>query len=273
MNAASSATWRDVRSDAAKAAAVARVLFRRQWGGWPSLLVRAGFLVVLLTVFSRVWASALEGASASGISPGDAVWYIAITEAILLSVPLVHLEVESDVASGAVDTRMSRPMSYLAGRWAEGAASFAARAIVNGTVAAGFAFLLAGSGPRLGPGLAVVPLAIPLAGVCCVVWYSLVGMTAFWLRETSPAFWVFQKGLMLFGGLLMPIAIYPEWLQKTGAWLPFGDVLGGVGQAAFGAGPGAMACVCARIALWTIVGALLAAAAFRRGVARAQEGA
>lgn len=259
--------------EATRFAGIAAPLFRHQWSGWPVLAVRAGFLTVLLTVFSRIWASALASTPGSTITATDAVWYIALTETVMLSVPLIHHDMEDDVANGGIETRLSRPMGYLAGRWAEGAAAFVARALVNGALVLILAPLLAGGWPRAGSGIWLAPLAIACAGACALAWGTLVGTAAFWMRQTAPSYWIYQKFLMLFGGLLIPLAAYPLWMQDVGAWLPFHDMLGGIGEMALGADASTTLLVCARLVGWTALGAIVSGLALRAGLAKHQKGA
>ena len=49
----------------------------------------------------------------------------------------------------------------------------------------------------------------------------LIGLAAFWLEEVLPLFWIYQKLLFTVGGMFLPLEIFPDWLRKISAWLPF----------------------------------------------------
>jgi ABC-2 type transport system permease protein len=54
-----------------------------------------------------------------------------------------------------------------------------------------------------------------------------IGPLAFWLDDVSPVFWVWQNMLFVFGGLMLPIGIYPEVMQRIAALTPFPVILAG----------------------------------------------
>jgi ABC-2 type transport system permease protein len=49
----------------------------------------------------------------------------------------------------------------------------------------------------------------------------LIGLTAFWLEEVMPIFWIYQKLNFTLGGLFLPLAFFPPWLRRIAALLPF----------------------------------------------------
>ena len=54
----------------------------------------------------------------------------------------------------------------------------------------------------------------------------MVGLSAFWMHDVEPLFWVWEKLLFMFGGLMIPLAVYPVWIQKIAAFTPFSAILG-----------------------------------------------
>ena len=54
-----------------------------------------------------------------------------------------------------------------------------------------------------------------------------IGLVAFWIGEVTPVFWVWQKLLFVFGGLMLPIRLYPPIMQRLAALTPFPDILAG----------------------------------------------
>src|SRR5690606_30324810 len=96
-----------------------------------------------------------------------------------------------------------------------------------GVTAFVLAWTLAGALPGSGfPALAFVPLGL-LAVALLVVVGTGVGLTAFWLQDASPVYWVWQKLLFTLGGLILPLALYPDWLAALARWTPFAAALNG----------------------------------------------
>lgn len=48
----------------------------------------------------------------------------------------------------------------------------------------------------------------------------LIACTAFWLEDSRPIYWIYEKVLFIFGGLLFPLALLPGWLQNIAQNLP-----------------------------------------------------
>ena len=65
----------------------------------------------------------------------ELLWYLAITEWVILSLPPIHLRIESDVRTGDIAYRLPRPISYLGSRLAEEAGDVALRMTTLGASA------------------------------------------------------------------------------------------------------------------------------------------
>ena len=114
-----------------------------------------------------------------------------------------------------------------AGAWcAEGGGVVAARAPVLGVVA----FLCAFAYTRWIPPFRVLALIAAFGLAASVLLTALdvaIGLTAFWLDDVAPVYWVWQKLLFVCGGLMMPIQLYPPVIQRFAAFTPFPSILAG----------------------------------------------
>lgn len=52
-----------------------------------------------------------------------------------------------------------------------------------------------------------------LAGCVGLIFQMLVGLSAFWIQQVSPFYWIWEKLLFTLGGLLLPPHIYSGWIQ------------------------------------------------------------
>ena len=50
---------------------------------------------------------------------------------------------------------------------------------------------------------------------------ALIGLAAFVVEETNSFEWIYQKFVFILGGFLLPLDMFPEWLQKIAYALPF----------------------------------------------------
>ena len=107
------------------------------------------FFAVILGVFSSLWRAAGESGLMAAAAPRTLLWYLAATEWILMSTPLLHLEIQEAVRRGDVVYQLGRPISYVGAAFAEGVGLLAARAPVLGVVAFLCAFAFTGWIPPL----------------------------------------------------------------------------------------------------------------------------
>ena len=244
-----------------KYAAIALASARRALAERGVLAGRVVFLGVILFIFSRVWETVLaRGAlTVAGAGKRELIWYLAVTEWCVLSVPHVFLAIEAEVRSGDIACRLVRPVSYLGAQLAEALGETGLRLLVLGPTGAAIAFALAGGWPADPRGLW---LALPLgalASVLAVLSSAAIGLSAFWIVDTSPIYWIWQKLAFVLGGLLLPLELYPDWLRALARFSPFPAMVWGPGRMAFGLAPGAALETLLELLVWgVLIGAGLA---------------
>jgi ABC-2 type transport system permease protein len=235
----------------------------------PMLLGRAIFYGVLLMVLVSFWdkvaAQRLAGTLAVRLPPGGLGVYVGVTEWITLSVPAVQLKLEDDIRSGALEPHLLRPKQYLAQTLAGQAGSMTARLVMLG--AAGL-LLLTVSGRPCPPGLGLAYVAVlgVVGASIGLLLFTLVGLTAFWLRRVLPPLLIMQKLMFLLGGLFAPIAFYPPWLWRIAVVTPFAAHLGFAGQEVIAPSATDFGWALAAQTTWLVILALLAALVWRAGL-------
>jgi viologen exporter family transport system permease protein len=241
-------------------ARVAAAQARRDRG---ELFGRAAFFVVILGVFSSLWRAVAETGMPTASEPKALVWYLAATEWILLSAPLMHIEIQEAIRRGDVIYQLGRPVSYAGAMFAEGVGVLAARAPLLGVTAFMCAVVFTGWIPPVNVLVRVV--AFGLIGAALItalhVW---IGLLAFWLDDVSPVYWVWQKLMFVLGGLMLPIDVYPRFIQTAAAFTPFPSVLGGPASFVLHGGMGNARGLASRLAIWGCATALAVWWTFRR---------
>jgi len=188
---------------------------------------RVIFLAVILYIFLCLWKETYGctgNQQLGGLSIAQMLWYLTITEAIILSAPKVSQLVDEDVRTGSFATYLVRPMSYpiyrLASSLGERSVRFASNLLAGGAVTA----LLVGPAGLQPIGLLLLLLALPFAFVIDFLGTFLIGLGAFWMEDTSGLFLIYSRGTMLIGGVLLPIELYPTKVQPLLKILPFANV-------------------------------------------------
>lgn len=193
---------------------------------YKTLLGLSIFLVTCLVIFSQLWKVVAAKAGATNLSADGLLWYIAFNEWVFISLPDVQEELESDLRTGRLAYLLPRPISYLGTVLCEAMGTLVVNLVFLGIVAFIFTGFFSGSFP-CSMGAFVLLLGIGLlAGIVGVVFHALIGLSAFWLHEVSPFYWLWEKLLFALGGLMLPLLVYPVWLQKIASYTPFPAILG-----------------------------------------------
>ncbi len=191
------------------------------------MLVPAAFMALVLFVFAQLWTVTYEqtgGVPIAGLTRGDLIWYLVLTETVVLSAPRISQKIDEEVKSGELALALVRPYNYvlyhLARYWGEAALRLPLNFTVGATIA------LAASGPP-----AVTPLSAAAGLVALALALTLnfavetaIGLTAFWFEDTMPFFWIYQKLVFSLGGLFLPLDLFPQVLAAIARFLPFAGV-------------------------------------------------
>ena len=243
----------------AKYLAIAGAGARRALGERTALVGYCLFLGSILFIFARVWKVIGVASPLPGVGPRELVWYLALAEWAVLSAPMVYLAVEADVRSGDIACRLVRPVPYVGAQVAEALGEAAVRLAALGPCSFLFAWLFSGGLPADPRGLWLAPPLALLGSLLWVLSLVLIGLSAFWIVDTSPVYWIWQKLGFVLGGLLFPLELYPDWLQRVAHFTPFPNLCWAAGRSAFGFAPGEALALFAQGLLWT---ALLGLALF-----------
>jgi ABC-2 type transport system permease protein len=183
------------------------------------------FLVACLLVFAHLWKAAATKIGVIDLNPEQLLWYIALNEWVLIAIPDIQIDIEQDLRSGKLAYLLPRPISYLTATFFQGLGTLCVNLLALGLIAFLFTWWRIGSFPFSIAGLAVIMILGISAGTLGVIFQMLIGISAFWLKEVSPFNWIWEKLLFALGGLILPLTIYPLWIQKIAYCTPFPAIL------------------------------------------------
>jgi ABC-2 type transport system permease protein len=235
------------------------------------LATRISFYVVILVVLFPLWraATAAGGGAVAGYDFVAIAWYLTFAEAAVIATePRMIERIGEDIGDGAVAVEMLRPASVVGLRIAVECGRALVRlgaALIAGAV---FVVIAGGAPASVGAAALAVPSAV-LAVACHVVAQHAFGAAAFWLDEARATWFLFQKLVFIAGGMLLPLEIFPSWLQTLARALPFWTMAYAPGRLA--AGHFEAGLLGGQIA-WLAVLALCARLAFTGGERRLQVG-
>lgn len=194
------------------------------------VMSRVVFMGVILYIFSQLWHRTFSvcGADRLGnFTVEQMIWYLTITEAILLSAPRVTMNVDLDVRSGAVISYLQRPLSYPLYSLANTLGERFVRFVVNLAAGTVVSVLLVGLPHFSLQGFLFFAVLAPLAFTVDFLASFLIGLGAFWLEDTSGLFLIYWRLMVLLGGLLFPLSILPDGVRFVFECLPFSAMVYG----------------------------------------------
>jgi ABC-2 type transport system permease protein len=211
-------------ASARKAWAVLAITVASRFAYLGELLVRSVFLILILFIFTQLWQATSQTqdiGALTGFSIAQLIWYLAFTEAIMMSSSLADQEVDREVRSGDLAYRLARPLPYplyhLAAQIGERLLRFGINLVVGCLVS-----LLV-----VGP-LVITPLALLaalsatlLAFVADWVWSFSISLLSFWVEDTFGLHLLYRRAQMILGGMLIPLDAYSDWLGNIARALPF----------------------------------------------------
>lgn len=213
-----------------KYAAVLRVSAANNLAYMMEVVFRALFVVVLIFIIGQLWKTTFSqrGASLlSGFSVNDMIWYLAAAETIATSMPALTRRIDMEVRSGQLAYLLCRPCNYILYNFAQYLGERIIRLALNGVIAAVVAFAIVGPPHLTWAGVLAWPLAVLLAISIEFVCYFGIGLLAFWTEETTSFSFIFSRLVLVLGGVLAPLEIFPEPLRSIAQVLPFSSILYG----------------------------------------------
>ncbi len=244
---------------------------RSNFAYFGEVAARIIFLGVILFIFLCLWRVTFAETGATrlgGLTLAQMLWYLAVTESIILSTPRVSQEVDRDVRVGTVAVYLTKPLSYPLYRLWLALGERSVRFTVNLLVGCAIALVFVGPIPISPTGLGLFVLALPLAFVVDFLGTFLVGLGAFWMEDTAGLTLIYSRVTMILGGLLIPVELFPAWLQPVVKWLPFSSIVYGPSRLFVHPDPYFLAGLLIRQLVAVGVFALIVAAVYRLAIRR-----
>lgn len=193
---------------------------------------RVAFLINLVTPLVLLGGQLLLWRSLYGLQ-GDGA-FGAYTQADMFSYFLVAFFINNlltwssenalsrEIRSGMVVARRLRPVSFLSQSLAEMAGNMLLQAVANGCVVAlGFALFSRRLTPPSPDGLLAFIPSLLLAVLLRMLLVHCFSLLCFFTTSSLGLSWTRQALTEFFSGALIPVALFPAWLQAVSYWTPF----------------------------------------------------
>ncbi len=156
----------------------------------------------------------------------NAIWSMAVYFMVFwLGIRNLERNFRNDIQSGNIEIYLLRPLSYI---WQKvliqvgwGIIPFIFATLLSVIIC----FIFVGL-PIVNASILVwvlgVFIILILSQILTVLIYILCGLSAFWIENSEPIYFVVSKLIMVFGGAWVPIAFFPKAFQMFAQFSPFG---------------------------------------------------
>lgn len=197
----------------------------------PLLAIRALLFITILVSWYYVFSLLPDHLWAQiNLQWSDLVWYVTIAEIGTFTVASRHKEIEYQLREGYFQSHLTRPMSWLSlWSWQEmgecmmAMLAFGVAGAIAATIATGYCAITP----------AMVPFLLAHLVIGSMIWLMIVtciGLSTIWLGSSYVPFWVAQKLSFVLGGMIIPLHLYPQWLETIAYLTPFPAILAIPGQ-------------------------------------------
>lgn len=153
------------------------------------------------------------------------VWYLAITEWLILSVSYISFQIAEDIKTGQIAYFLLRPMNYITFRFWEFLGGTSLRFILLGIICLSLGFSLTHTLPFTLPiwifGIVISILSILLNTLMGI----LIGLLSFWIKEIHPLVYLNLTATFCFGGLIVPLEFYSDTMKIIAFSTPYPWIL------------------------------------------------
>lgn len=226
-------------------------------------------MIPFMWIFFELWkvTFATSGTTAiNGMTLYSTMWYLMIAETIELSRPQLARTISENVKDGSIAYILNKPYSFLLYQFSNAMGETVFRALMNAVLGSVIVWWLVGAPPAWIGWLCAL-VAILGAWILNFCISCLIGLSAFLVEDVAPFMWIYQKFVFILGGFLIPLPLYPQWLQVIAKALPFSAMIYGPAQLFVAPSVSLFTEIFFTQTAWILAFGLILTIAYRRGIA------
>ncbi len=213
-----------------KYAAVFKIALQSKLAYIYDFLFRQLFLVIVMYVFAQLWRTTYgwEGSShIAGFTMGQMLWYLALTESMTMAMPRLGAAVGDEVKSGSLAYSLTKPYNYTVFHYWDYLGNAAPQFVFNLLIAGAVTWYFVGP-PMVSVNCAALGFISIFFGfsIDFVIQFGL-GLLAFWTEDTRAFIFLYSRLLMILGGMMIPLDVFPEAVRRVARILPTSFIIYG----------------------------------------------
>ncbi len=197
---------------------------------YPAELVTRSLMILLfMWIFFQLWQVTFAASGSerlNGLSLHDTIWYLLLAETLELGRPRLARVISQQVKDGSIAYLLNKPYDFILYQLSSGLGKSLPRMGMLFIIGGALVWAMAGPPPAL-VNWPVAAVALVFAWLLHFCVNALIGLAAFVSEEVAPYEWIYQKMTFVLGGMLIPLDLYPAWLQTVSKSLPFAYMMYG----------------------------------------------
>ncbi|KAB3529145.1 ABC transporter permease [Alkaliphilus serpentinus] len=233
-----------------------------------NLITRNFFFVFIIFIMLMLWKNIYgqKGDMIAGFTLNQMIWYLIVTEMVTLSRSNVFLDVSEDVKKGNIAYLINKPYNYVFYCFSNGLGEIATKLLTNMLIGVVIGFIYVGPLSDFNfRHLPFVLISLILGVFINFFIYMSLALSAFWMEENTAFMWIYSKLIFTLGGMLIPLEMFPGWLEGLAKNLPFAYVTYGPAKLAVSFNYSNFIHTIAYQLGYLLIFILLSMAVFRRG--------
>jgi len=228
---------------------------RQAWQERVVLLLQFVTYTLLITIFSSIFLITpfKELPTTIALNANVMIWYIIVTELVTFSGGQNFQGVRSDVVGGEFSASLQRPKSYFRTKLWIWVGTNLVRSSVFLLLGTMLGLIFTRGFPYHWTQIPFLLLSIYISTLIYCAIHFMLGLIEVWGPYARSAMWVSQKSGFLLGGLILPLQLYPQWLQTLAWATPYPAMLNIPGKIVFDPSLTDMAAGLAKQILWLVI--------------------
>jgi ABC-2 type transport system permease protein len=217
---------------------VFRISFSDRATYLTNILARSSAVVLRIWIFVQLYSATYRMTGSSeidGVTVSMVIWMLMLTQSFQMATrPSLAYIISQEVISGGLAYSINKPFSYSLFHFWGYLGRFLPNVLSNLIIGAVAAFILIGGndfgwlGISLGMVILLGGLIIDFLANFCI------GLLSFWVEDISAFNWIYTKSQIALGGVLIPLALFPEKIRSLVELLPFSHLFYSAARLAVG---------------------------------------
>jgi ABC-2 type transport system permease protein len=204
----------------------AKISFNNNLMYKADFLANSLFIGLIIFIFINLWKVVYSTGSGAieGFTINMMIWYFLLTESIVTSPGKVIEAFGEEVQSGEIAHQLNKPYNYVFFKYSSNISETILRFFFTFSIGAIIVLTFVGGINVDWKTLPLIVIVVFLALTLHFCIMALLGIFVFWLEDAKALSFLYNKLVFVIGGMILPLEIFPPWLAKISAVLPFSYV-------------------------------------------------